>query len=236
MVGKLRELWPVKRVASLAIGFWNAFLRDNKVIPPVLAVAALFVFAWIVFGSFIGAPEDEPVSSQDEIAQSDGDGGGQPPAPEVENPNTDSYAAYQSKDPFRQLFQTPESTTQQEDTTEDTDMSDDTPEDTPDPDGGGSGGGGGGGGSGGSQDTGDDASTGNPGAANDQYDNGDDGGQSPRQDPTEDAGNDSDTDNGSDSDAGAQPPAQPNRSAADPGDPGDGLFDSGGDLREPNRR
>ncbi len=233
MVGKLRELWPVKRVVSLAAGFWNTFLRDNKVIPPVLAVAALFVFAWIVFGSFIGAPEDEPVSSQDEIAQSDGD---EPPAPEVENPNTDSYAAYQSKDPFRQLFQTPESTSQQEDTTDSTDATDDGSEDTSeDPDGGG-----GGGGSGGSQDTddtddtdGDGISTGNPGATDEQYDN-DDESQSPRRDPTDDAGNDSDTDSGGD--AGTQTPAQPNRPAADPADPGDGLFDSGGDLREPNRR
>lgn len=225
MVGKLRELWPVKRAASLAVGFWDTFLRDNKVIPPVLAAAALFVFAWIVFGSFIGAPEDEPVSSQDEIAQSDGGGGSQPPAPEVENPNTDSYAAYQSKDPFRQLFQTPESTTQE--TTEADDGASGSEDTTGEPAGGGDGGGGG---SGGSQDAdGDDTSTGNPGAADDQYanDDGDDS-QSPRQDPTDGAGNDSD--------AGSQPPAQPNRPAADPANPGDGLFDSGGDLREPNRR
>ncbi len=228
MVGKLRELWPVKRVVALAVGFWDTFLRDNKVVPPVLAVAALFVFAWIVFGSFIGAPEDEPVSSQDEIAQSEGDGGSQPPAPEVENPNTDSYAAYQSKDPFRQLFQTPESTTQQEDTVEeDTDATDDGSEDPAD------GEDGGGGGSGGSQDTDgdDDTSQGNPGATDEQYDNDDDAddSQSPRQDPTD--GTDDTDDTGSQT-PNPQTPAQPNR----PADPGDGLFDSGGDLERPNRR
>lgn len=228
MLDKLAGLWPVRRVSALAVGFWETFLRDNKVIPPVLAVAALFIFSWIVVGSFIGTPDDEPVANQDEIAQSE-NGGGQPPAPEIENPNTDSYAAYQSKDPFRQLFETAESTTQETTTTEDDGTSDDGTsgdgaddsgdttsddsfDDSTDD---------------GSQNTGGDdgTSTGNPGdgAADDQYENG----RAPRDDPT-DGTNDTD-DTGSQT---PQTPAQPTR----PADPGDDLFDSGGDLEDPNKR
>lgn len=234
MISKLRGLWPVRRLAALAVGVWDTFLRDNKVIPPVLAVAALFVFAWIVVGSFIGAPDDEPVSNQNEIAQSE-DGDAQPPAPEVENPNTDSYAAYQSKDPFRQLFQTPESTTQ-----ENTDAGDGADDTGADDSGGGDSGSedtSGDSGSGGSQDpdgdNGDGTSQGNPGAADEQYENG----QPPRQDPTAngDADDTDDADDTSDTGTGdpqPQTPAQPTR----PANPGGGLFDSGGDLDDPNGR
>lgn len=207
MISRLRDLRLTRRVAAFAGGVWDTFLRDNKVLPPVLAVLALFVFAWIVAGSFIGGGDDEPISSREDIAQSEG---AQPPAPEVENPNVDSYAAYQSKDPFRQLFETEEATQPEDGGTGTPDPG------TPDPttpsasDDGAS--------EDGFSDPGSTA-TGAPGAADDQYENG----RAPRTDPTAPAtGNQQDT-------TTPQPPATPAR-------PGDDLFESGGDLAHPNGR
>jgi hypothetical protein len=83
----------------------NTFLRDNRVLPPVLALLALFVFAWVLAGVFLGGTDDQkPVAHRSEIAQAHGAGGSDPAAPEVDNPNVDSYAAYRSKDPFRQIM------------------------------------------------------------------------------------------------------------------------------------
>jgi hypothetical protein len=108
---KPRESVRAQRLAAAGPGFVDTFLRDNKVIPPVLAVLALLIFSWIVAGAFIGTPEKEPVSNQAVVAQSDDEGGTGTPAPETENRDVDSYAAYRSKDPFRQLLPTAESTT-----------------------------------------------------------------------------------------------------------------------------
>ena len=94
-----------QRLAAVGSGLADTFLRDNKVIPPVLAVLALLVFAWIVAGLFVGGGGDEPESNRANLAQSeDPEGGSDPLAPEVENRNVESYAAYRSKDPFRQLL------------------------------------------------------------------------------------------------------------------------------------
>ena len=143
----LNRLWGsglARRLAGLWSGLVDTFLRDNKVIPPVLAMLDLFVFAWDVAGAFLGGPE-ESVSNQANFAQQqDADGGSEPLAPEIENRDVDSYAAYQSKDPFRQLLAPAEST--QATTPEDT-----SPEETTGGRrgrGGGAGGGGGGGGAG----------------------------------------------------------------------------------------
>ncbi|MDP8949421.1 MAG: hypothetical protein M3N00_04150 [Actinomycetota bacterium] len=102
-----------RRLSTIGSGFADTFLRDNKVIPPLLALLALLVFAWIVAGIFVGGPgDDEQASNRGGFAQSEDPGEGQdPPAPEVENRNVESYAAYESKDPFRQLLAPPESTT-----------------------------------------------------------------------------------------------------------------------------
>jgi hypothetical protein len=86
-----------RRLAAFGSGFVDTFLRDNRVLPPVLALLALLVFAWIVAGIFVGGPDGRQVSNRANFAQ-----GSDPLAPEVENPNVESYAAYQSKDPFRQ--------------------------------------------------------------------------------------------------------------------------------------
>lgn len=101
-----------RRLTAVGSGFMDTFLRDNKVIPLVMALLALFVFAWIVAGIFLGGPEEEAVSNRAGVAQSQQDpGASEPLAPEVENRNVDSYAAYRSKDPFRQLLAPAESTT-----------------------------------------------------------------------------------------------------------------------------
>jgi hypothetical protein len=97
--------WVGRRVADLGRGFVDTFLRDNRLLPPILAVLALFVFAWVLAGVFVGGTDDQkPVAHRAELAQADGDAGSDPPAPEMDNPNVDSYAAYRSKDPFRQLL------------------------------------------------------------------------------------------------------------------------------------
>jgi hypothetical protein len=92
-------------VADLARGLVDTFLRDNRVLPPVLALLALFVFAWVLAGVFVGRTDQQkPVAHRSEIAQAVGAGGSDPAAPQVDNPNVDSYAAYRSKDPFRQIM------------------------------------------------------------------------------------------------------------------------------------
>jgi hypothetical protein len=102
-VGRLR--WAGRRVADLARGFVDTFLRDNRLLPPVLALLALFVFAWVLAGVFLGGTDEQkPVAHKSEIAQADGAGGSDPAAPEIDNPNVDSYAAYRSKDPFREII------------------------------------------------------------------------------------------------------------------------------------
>jgi hypothetical protein len=105
-----------RRVADLGRGFVDTFLRNNRLLPPVLALLALFVFAWVLAGVFVGGTDEKkPVAHRSEIAQADDPGATDPAAPEVDNPNVDSYAAYRSKDPFRRLFvfarTTPEETT-----------------------------------------------------------------------------------------------------------------------------
>jgi hypothetical protein len=97
--------WVGHRVGDLARAFVDTFLRDNRLLPPVLALLALFVFAWVLAGVFVGRTNDQkPVANRSEIAQADDPGGSNPAAPEVDNPNVDSYAAYRSKDPFRQIM------------------------------------------------------------------------------------------------------------------------------------
>ena len=93
------------RLAGLWRGLFDAFVRDNKVLPPVLALLALLLFAWVAAGLFMAGPEDEGVSSGNaELVQSRDPAPDGADAPEVEDRNTDSYAAYRNKDPFRQLL------------------------------------------------------------------------------------------------------------------------------------
>ena len=108
------------RLAGLWRGLFDAFVRDNKVLPPVLALLALLLFAWVAAGLITGGPEDEGVSSgRAELVQSRDPAADGADAPEVEDRDADSYAAYRSKDPFRQLL-APVSESMGEGTTGDT--------------------------------------------------------------------------------------------------------------------
>jgi hypothetical protein len=89
----------------------DGLLRDNKVLPAVLAVLALLIVAWLVVGTLIGGPteEEQQASSQASLAQGgDSDSGAtETPAPGVENRDSDaSYGGFDEgpKDPFRQLI------------------------------------------------------------------------------------------------------------------------------------
>jgi hypothetical protein len=111
-----------RRLADLGSTLVEAFVRDNRVLPPVLAVLALFIIAWILAGAFMGEPDQETVAhkadlAQSDLAQSDGGESGSDPAPGVENRDVNSYAAYRSKDPFRELLAAEETTTEQPATT-----------------------------------------------------------------------------------------------------------------------
>ena len=114
-----------QQLAAIGSGFVDTFLRNNRVLPPVLALLALFVFAWIMAGTFIGATDQEPVAHRADLAQANDAPGSDPAAPEIENRDVDSYAAYRSKDPFRQLLAPAPSEQTSQETTEQT-----TPEDT----------------------------------------------------------------------------------------------------------
>jgi hypothetical protein len=103
MLGSLGQ-----RLAAVGSGLADTFLRGNRVIPPVLALLALLVFAWIVAGIFVGGPEKDRALNGANLAQSDDPAEPREPlAPEVENRNVESFAAYESKDPFRQLLTPP---------------------------------------------------------------------------------------------------------------------------------
>ena len=100
----------------------DAFVRDNRVLPPVLAVLVLFIIAWILAGAFMGETGQKTVAHKSDLAQSDNPGAN-PVSPGVENRDVNSYAAYRSKDPFREILapeETTGSTTPPESTTPET--------------------------------------------------------------------------------------------------------------------
>ena len=74
------------RISALWRNLFDTLVRDNKVLPPVLALLALLLFAWVVAGAFLGGPEDEEASSgRAELVQStDPDAAAGTDAPEVE--------------------------------------------------------------------------------------------------------------------------------------------------------
>ncbi|MDQ3236920.1 MAG: hypothetical protein M3Q54_05205 [Actinomycetota bacterium] len=182
----------------------DSLTRDNKIIPGVLLVLALLVFLSVFAGFFLSGQDDERVSNRAFVSQSPelAQQGGAPesPAPEQVNRDVESYAAYQSKDPFRELIPSAESASAPP---------------TPDDGGGGGGGGsapptpddgGGGGGGGSAPPTPDDGGGGGSGGGN--------GGGRP-------GGGGSGGGNGGDDDGGGRD---------DAGGGGGDLFDSGGSL------
>lgn len=150
---RLRDL--ARRFADFWGTFFDAFVRENKVLPPVLALFAILLFAWVVAGVFVDESNDT-TSGEADLVQSREPSGDTPIAPEAENRDTDSYAAYRNKDPFRRLFAPAESSsedTSQENTTDQTDTGESTTGESTTPNenttGNGGGGDAGGGGSGG---------------------------------------------------------------------------------------
>jgi hypothetical protein len=111
MPPSLRRL--TRRLEVVGPGFVAAFLRDNKVLPPILALLALLVFAWVVAGTFVGDSDRERVSNQANVAHPRNAPVADPVAPEEENRDVDSYAAYSNKNPFRQLLAPAEGTSAQ---------------------------------------------------------------------------------------------------------------------------
>jgi hypothetical protein len=99
------------RVAALGERIRDGLLRDNKVVPAVLAVLALLVFAWLIAGALVGGPPGEEEEQQQASSQasltpeedSENQDSG-PPAPRVEDRDTESFAAFKAKDPFRQII------------------------------------------------------------------------------------------------------------------------------------
>ena len=102
------------RLRRIGADLVDAFVRDNSVLPPVLAVLGLFIIAWVLAGALMGGTDQKPVAHRADLAQSDNASpGGDPVSPGVENRDVNSYAAYRSKDPFRELL-APENTTADE--------------------------------------------------------------------------------------------------------------------------
>lgn len=93
-----------RRPAAVGARLRDSLVSDNKVVPAVLATIALLVLAWLVMAAFIGGSPDEEAANQVSLAQGEEEpdsGDAESPAPGVENRDTDSYSAFESKDPFR---------------------------------------------------------------------------------------------------------------------------------------
>ena len=60
-------------MAAIGDRIRDGLLRDNRVVPAVLAVLALLVFAWLIAGTFVGGPgeEEQQASNQASLAQED---------------------------------------------------------------------------------------------------------------------------------------------------------------------
>ena len=95
-----------RRLAAVGTSIRDDLLRDNKVVPAVLATLALLVFAWLVVSAFMGGGSNEEAANQVSLAQDEEEpdsGDAESPPSGVENRDTDSYSAFESKDPFRLL-------------------------------------------------------------------------------------------------------------------------------------
>ncbi len=115
MIRRMQLLEPEGRSGAWGVGTVGARIRegllhDNRVVPPVLAVLALLIFAWVVAGFITEGGDDSgeggQVSSPSSLAQRPErpkDENSKTPAPEVENRDTESVATYEPKDPFREL-------------------------------------------------------------------------------------------------------------------------------------
>ena len=109
MIRRMQLLGPqdrpyARRLAAVGTRIRDDLLRDNKVVPAVLATVALLVFAWLMVGAFMGGGSNDEAANQMSLAQDEEEpdsGDAESPAPGVENRDTDSYSAFESKDPVR---------------------------------------------------------------------------------------------------------------------------------------
>lgn len=97
-----------RRLSAVAGRIRDGLLRDNKVVPAVLGILALLIFAWLIAGALIsglGGEKEQQASNQASLAQAeDSDSGdSETPAPGVDNRDADaSYGGYEApKDPFK---------------------------------------------------------------------------------------------------------------------------------------
>jgi hypothetical protein len=93
-----------RRIAGLWGAFFGTFVRGDKVLPQVVALLALLLFAWVVAASFVDESGDDGTANEADLARSREPSGSTPVAPAAEARDADSYAAYRNKDPFRQLL------------------------------------------------------------------------------------------------------------------------------------
>jgi hypothetical protein len=100
-----------RNASALIARFRDGLLRDNKLVPAVLGVLSLLVFAWIVAGALIGEPGDEEQQASNQVSLAQGGdldtGTTETSAPGLENRDSDaSYGGYDEgpKDPFRELI------------------------------------------------------------------------------------------------------------------------------------
>src|SRR3712207_9127149 len=80
--------------AAVGTRIRDGLLRDNKVVPAVLATLALLVFTWLVVAAFVRGGSNEEAANQVSLAQNAGEAGRghpQPAAPGGANRDTDSY-------------------------------------------------------------------------------------------------------------------------------------------------
>ena len=111
MIRRMQLLGPqdrpyARRLAAVGTSIRDDLLRDNKVVPAVLATLALLAFVWLVVGAFMGGGSNEEAANQVSLAQDEEEpdsGDAESPPSGVENRDTDSYSAFESKDPFRLL-------------------------------------------------------------------------------------------------------------------------------------
>lgn len=277
-----RNLWRerrpglLRRLAQAGGLLREGLLRDNKVLPAVLAVLAVLILAWVLAdtlrlggGGDGGGPEEQPIREQANLAQAPGENAApegtnpqdpETPAPGTENRDAESFAVYESKDPFRDILQPADSGEDDGNGDDGTDTgdTDDTTDDTTDSDGdgapdatdsapddptiGGTGGTGadldGDGLPDANENDGDLDDDGTPDADDPDTRDSDADGTPDSQDSTPDgtgAGGQYD-DQYDEEDPGVAPPASPPPAAPAPpapADPNDDLFDSGGVLPVP---
>src|SRR4051794_10775218 len=85
-----------RRVTAVFERIGDGLLRDNKVVPAVLGILALLIFAWLIAGVLIGGlggEEEQQASNQASLAQGEEDsdsGDSETPAPGADNRDSDA--------------------------------------------------------------------------------------------------------------------------------------------------